>query len=62
MNSWHTRVRHALLLPDWAAPANVHALMTTRVNAIDWGNMGLRSRGVYGDVQGKRLQSRHARR
>lgn len=51
MNSWHTRVRHALL-PDWAAPANVHALMTTRVNAID-GSMGA-SRGVYGDVQGQK--------
>ena len=51
MNSWHTRVRHALL-PDWAAPANVHALMTTRVTAID-GSMGA-STGVYGDVQGQK--------
>ncbi len=49
MNSWHSRVQN-VLLPDWSAPTNVQALMTTRLSVID-GQIGVSS-GVYGDAQG----------
>ncbi len=50
MNSWRTRI-HNILLPDWSAPPNVHALMTTRQTTVDE-RIGA-SLGIYGDVQGQ---------